>query len=1229
MRDEAHNDQEDERKGLYVVGLGASAGGLAAFEEFFGGLPDNTGMAFVVVQHLSPERKSELTSILDRFASIPVATVTDDIELKPDHIYVIPPDASLSLDGDILRLGEGPHGKHPHSSIDHFFESLAEAKHDHAIAVVLSGTQTDGARGIIAIKERNGLTMVQSPKEAEYSSMPRRAIETGHVDLILPAADLAQRIAAFSPGEAARFVAEAEKDKDEQLDFEHIYRKIIARVYSVTGHDFSNYKRSTMLRRLDRRRRLRQMPNLQSYLAVLGDEVEETRALFYEVLITVTAFFRDEEAFLALENEVIPRLFEGKEADEVIRVWIPGCATGEEVYSIAMLLWEESNRRERFPNFKLFATDIDKRAITQARRAVYSEASCARLTPQRRERFFEAENGGYRVISELRDRVLFAVHDVLQDPPFARQDLVSCRNLLIYLDREAQEKVFDIIHYALGAEGYLFLGTSEFIGQARDLFTPIDKRHRIYQSKSVSPVRLPRLNSTGTKLHRDPSPKSVEISQRRSNRHSLEYGHHKLLSLNYAPPSVLVDRDYEILHVAGDVAEFLRIPAGEPTSNLLKTVIPALRLPLRTALIEAFARSNGGVSSTEVLARIGDHRSKLRLTVRPATDASVIEGDVAQVSFERISETVDDVADDFVIDVSEADESLRRAITNIEEENEELKEKLSNTIERYETTTEELKTSNEELLTINEELQFTTEELETSKEELQSSNEELTIVNGEITNKIEQLDKVNSDLKNLFASTEIGTIFLDRELHIRRFTKPVAQYFNLLYSDIGRPLDHITHQLHYETLVEDAQQVLQDLQPIDREVETHDKDWFITRILPYRTVGDRIDGIVIVFFDITERKRVQRRLAESELLFRTVFERASDGLFLYKLDDASQPSTFIEVNESASRQLGFAHDEFTSMTLRDLVDPASVDVDGHLHSLQEQGEAVTELCFRTRTGETVDEEIRSRLLTVADEQTVLTVGRDITSQKAREDALVLAKEESERLAELRASFLANMSHEIRTPLTSIIGVSQLLQKRELPEKHDQMVRLIQTSGQRLQQTLDSVLDISRIEAGEMQPRYRNLDVICQVKDDVEMLRPLADRRGIELSFLSPHKELYFWTDIRFLHRIVYNLVENAIKFTEEGQVTVRLEARQEGLELRVIDTGIGIDEEFLPHLFAKFQQASIGTSRSYDGSGLGMALVSHLVEIMGGSIDVESEKGKGTTFSIVVPPHPEDADTED
>ncbi len=1221
-------DAPDTSPGRFpVVALGASAGGLKAFEEFFRALPTDTGMAFVLVQHLAPDQASSLAEILQRFTALSVTQVTETVQLEPNQVYVIPPNKGLEVKQGRLHLHPRSTERQPPASIDTLFRSLALDCQSYAVAIVLSGSGSDGAQGLVEVHKRGGFTMAQDPEEAEFSSMPKLAIETGRVDMVLTAGELASCLvegqrhsqqSRLQDGLSSQGSEERDKqESDSEQEFD--YGAITEKLHELTGTDFSHYKRPTMLRRLKRRIDANHLESLDAYEAYLSDHPEEAECLVEDLLIKVTEFFRDPDAFASLEKNFIPKLVDTCNAQTPIRVWVAGCATGQEAYSIAILLHEEFTRRNVLCDFKIFATDLDKRAIETARRGVFSAQDCASLSSERLQRFFTKDEG-YRIRPLIRDRILFAVHDILRDPPFASVNLVSCRNVLIYLDPNAQRRAFEVLHYALKHGGTLFIGQSEFVGMARDLFAPGDELHRIYQSRHTTKRISARSTWLSGGVQRE-SRKPLDFTLGHGGRESFEWGpvHHAALSRDYAPPSLLVNRQSSILHVMGDVRPYLLVPEGKPTTNVINSVHPGLRVKLRTALTVAFGQNATTTTGPLTFDDEGQSRT-VRVVVRSIEAGAYGEEGIALISFETWD---NEPVSSTKWASNPVDTSNQTDLDRLEDELETVRRELEARIDGQEIITEKLTTANEELLTINEELQSTTEELETSQEELQSTNEELTTVNLELHHKVNELNSVNSDLRNLLSSTNIGTIFLDPPLRIKRFTAPVTDVFNILDSDIGRPLEHITHNLDYSELIDDARNILETRVPIEREITSRDGRWFIARAAPYKTIQEEVDGVVLTFFETTERRIAQNKLRESELLFRTVFESASDAVFVFATGQDGLFTALENVNAGASRQLGYSASELMERTLEDFIDPTSVELDAFLATLRQEGVASSQMKFIANDARSHEVELTARKLEIAGNSKVVVVARNIAAQQAYEDGLLAAKLESDRLAETRATFLANMSHEIRTPLTSIIGVSQLLGECDLSEKEQTMVGLIQTSGRRLHQTLDSVLDISRIEAGEMEPRYGATQIVKEIVEDIEVLRPLAKRKGIALRFHHKLDEgLIFHTDVGFIHRIVNNLIQNAIKFTDAGEVEVKLEALEgDALRVTVRDTGIGIDEKFLPHIFEKFKQASVGNQRRYDGSGLGLALVKHLVDILGGTIVIQSAKNEGTTFVVSIPQH--------
>ncbi len=830
-----------------VVGLGASAGGVTALRAFFQHTPPDSGLAYVVILHLSPEYESRLPAVLQQTTAMPVREVDAPVPIEANTVYVISPTKHLSMSDGYLTLSEPDQPRGQRVAIDLFFRTLAKAHGRDAAAVVLSGAGSDGALGVTRIKEEGGITIAQDPSEAEYDSMPRSAIATGQVDVVLPVAQIPRQILNYyQQAQRIRLPSEiSQGDADNDA-----LRELFVLLRVRTGHDFASYKRATVLRRIGRRLQVNGATDLPSYLQILRERPDEVQALLRDLLISVTNFFRDPEAFAALDA-LLPRIFAAKRTDDQIRAWVAGCASGEEAYSLAILLREHAARLEQPPAVQVFATDIDEEAIAVAREGLYPDNIIADVSPERLHRFFTEEQGRYRIKKEIRDTVLFAPHNLLRDPPFSRLDLVTCRNLLIYLNREVQERVLELFHFVLYPDGKLMLGASESADSLPGLFTVVDKKHRIYSRRTV--VRLaPMLPSLPLAAQELPRPASA-LGAGPPQSTSFADLHQRLIA-TYGHPSVLVDSDYTIVHLAGEIDRFLRFPSGEPSYNLLKVVHPDLRMELRTVLFEA---TQQGIPSAVMHVRmaVGQGMRLVNMLVQPVLDPVGARG-FLWVLFTDTGAANDQPA-------RESDISAEPMVRRLDEELQRMREQLRLTIEQYETSNEELKASNEELQAMNEELRSTSEELETSKEELQSVNEELITVNQELKNKVDEISRVNSDLQNLMAASDIGTIFLDRELRVTRYTPHVEGLFNLIPTDINRPLAHVTHDLQYDRLLADASRVLERLVPLEREVAHRDGRWFLMRLLPYRTIEDRIDGVIVTFVDITARKRAEETLRQA------------------------------------------------------------------------------------------------------------------------------------------------------------------------------------------------------------------------------------------------------------------------------------------------------------------------------------------------------------------------------
>ncbi|TGS19208.1 PAS domain S-box protein [Mesorhizobium sp. M2E.F.Ca.ET.209.01.1.1] len=828
-----------------LIGIGASAGGIAALQKFFPEVPADSGFAYVVIQHLDAEHESVLASIIQRSTAIETQTAAEGMEIEPDKIYVTPPGVSVTVRDQRFHIAKMAATRARRTPIDDFFTSLAQEQAENAAGIILSGTGSDGTIGLRAIKERGGLTLAQ--ESAEYDGMMRSAVQSGLVDMVLPAEEMAVKVISYfrhsnhTEGERDR----RKRDVAEQLS------RIAALLRVRTGHDFSGYKDNTILRRIQRRMQVLQIDDPAAFYERLRDEPQQVDLLFQDLLIGVTSFFRDEHAFDVLERLVIPRLFESRKPDETIRVWVPGCATGEEAYSIAMLLKESAPRGAASPNLQIFATDIDERALEVARAGRYPATIATDITPKRLKEFFSREDGTYRVSADLREVCLFSSHNLLRDPPFSKLDLIACRNLLIYMGPELQEKIVPIFHYALRNNGYLFLGSSENVTRHARLFSTVDKTSRIFQKRGgVTPHRLPEFPLAAAARQTTPS------ARQRATNGTLQEVAERVIVERYAPAYVVTNAAGELMHSSGGTGKYLELAAGAPDHNVFSMARRGLRMDLRAALHKAASTGQVAIQNKISIGTNGG-RQTISLAVQPLpSDGSadplymLVFRDIGGIKPEPDDEPVHTTDDVESANVSQLERELR-----------ETKERLQITTEELESSNEELKSSNEELSSINEELQSSNEELETSKEELQSINEELQTVNAELNIRVDELSRANNDMANLLESTQIATVFLDRDLCIKSFTPTARDLFRLVESDVGRPLAHVRPRFPADGLQADMEQVLLRLGTIERQVEGTDSGRrYIMRVLPYRTVDNVIAGVVVTFVDVTQIARAEEKI---------------------------------------------------------------------------------------------------------------------------------------------------------------------------------------------------------------------------------------------------------------------------------------------------------------------------------------------------------------------------------
>ncbi|MDT8384128.1 MAG: CheR family methyltransferase [Gammaproteobacteria bacterium] len=921
-----------------IVGIGASAGGLDACKEFFEFLPADTGMAFVLVQHLDPHHKSMLTELLSRIARVPIQEVADGMRVEPDHVYIIPPNTELGILQGVLHLMPRNKASSPPLPIDFFLKSLAADQESMAIGVILSGSASDGTIGLKAIKTAGGITFAQDEASAKYSSMPHSAIAAGCVDFVLTPEYIAKELAriARQPVVLKKIAGVDDVLPDEGGDE---LNKIFLLLRARTGTDFTYYKHSTIRRRIHRRMVLHKLERLKDYLRYLRDNPAEQDGLFQDILINVTGFFRDPESFDFLQQSVFPRLEKQRPAESPIRIWVAGCSTGEEPYSLAIALLEYLGERASVTTVQIFASDIDDKAISKARAGIYPEGITADVSPARLQRYFNKVPGGYQVTKAVRDMCVFAVQNVAKDPPFSRLDMVCCRNLFIYLSNVLQKKVLQIFHYALKPQGFLLLGSSESISSGPSLFSLMDKKNKVYLKKSIMNMRQFEFTPESSTTARSPDQK--EMQHVTSTINEVRDKAERILLDEYAPPSVIINQAMEILQFRGHTGPYIEPVSGSASLNLMKMARADLIMDLRTAVRQAIKEDARVLRENVHMASEAGERRIITLQVVP------IKGHMAEdrsylILFEEKGGNrlaAQQKAQAQAEPRTQDEKDLR--ITELEQELVTTREYLQTIIEDQETTNEELQSANEEVQSTNEELQSTNEELETAKEELQSTNEELITVNEELVGRNQELTELNNDLTNLLESVQLPIVMLSEDMKIRHFTPSAARLFNVIDSDVGRPISDIKANIDVPDLQQRILKVMDSVMPDMLEVRDTDGIWYNLRIRPYKTSDKRIAGAVLVFLSMGSA--VERRLA-------AVVRDANDAVTLQDFK-----GNILAWNKSAERVYGYTESEAQAMNIHSLVpDSERSQTQEMIASLQQGGHVgAMETLRMTRAGETV------------------------------------------------------------------------------------------------------------------------------------------------------------------------------------------------------------------------------------------------------------------------------------
>jgi two-component system CheB/CheR fusion protein len=1201
-----------------IVGIGASAGGLEAFTELLKALPADTGMAFVLIQHLDPAHSSFLSQALGKTTSMKVVQVENGMRVKPDHVYVIPPDADVALAGAELVLVERPPAQ-PHLPVDSFLRSLAHERGSQAIGVVLSGTASDGTAGLRAIKGEHGITLVQDPQSAKFSGMPQSAIDAGVVDYTLPIPLIAEELVRLS---RHPYLAVAPELPPEQMD-EDALSQIFLVVREAVGVDYTEYKPATLQRRLARRMVVRKTRSLGEYLRILREDPQEARLLHEDILIHVTSFFRDPEVFEALKKHVFPELLRPSPEGAPIRIWVAGCSSGEEVYSLAIALLEFIDESPCPRPLQIFGSDISEEAIRTARHGLYPDSVVRELSEERRRRYFVKADGGYRVHKIVRELCVFVRHDLARDPPFSKLDLIACRNVLIYFALALQKRIVTTFHYCLNQPGYLVLGRAEGMVGFGHFFTTVDKTNKIF-ARTALPSRLRFAPPTkGQPIAGQPLDR-VSLEQHRSTVDVTRYVD-RLLLAKYAPAGLIVNEAMEVLQFRGHTGSYLEPAAGEPQNNVLKMARPGLLSALRDAFAQAKKEMAPVRKHSVAIGDDGSTRS-CDVVVIPITGFAGAKEALYVVLFE------DSVPAEKVSKGSAPRPARAAGLRDASRLRHELaatKEYLQSLIEEHGRTNDDLGSANEELISSNEELQSMNEELETAKEELQSANEELITVNDELHSRNQELHLVNADLVNLLDTVDLPVVILDVDRRIRRFTPKARGLMNLLPSDLGRPIDDIRPNVEMADLDQRIAESIATGSLKETEVQDREGRFYRMQIRPYRSADNRTDGAIVSLVDIDLLKHDVRDAEWARDYAAGIVEAVQVPLVV--LDDRLHA---LSANEAFYVEFGVKPESTEGKT--------PFQWEGGAWDIPQIRSVLEGLLFTPGSGfqgheVELDFAARKRWLSLSARTVKSRIGvpmvllaiEDITERKqaeAERAALLVearaAKDQAERANLAKDEFLATLSHELRTPLGTMLMHAQMMRRGGLDEDRvkrgsEAIERCVKTQSQ----LIDDLLDSSRIVTGKFKMEMEAVDLAAVTHAAIEAISGQAERKSIAIEAQVDRPVGRVSGDRTRLQQVLWNLLANAVKFTPaHGQVSVTLERAGGHAVIEVRDTGSGIDPAFLPNIFNRFSQEDSTTSRSYGGLGLGLAIVRHIVESHGGTVRAMSEgKGKGATFQVSLP----------
>ena len=1193
-----------------IVGIGASAGGLESLEHLFAALATDTNMAFIVIQHLSPDFKSLMDELIARHTEMPVTIAQDGMRVEANRVYLMPPRKEMIIRDRTLRLTD----KDPHTfslPIDQFFRSLAQDVGAQAVAMVLSGSGSDGSRGIVDVKQAGGLVMAETTASARFDGMPLSAVETGVVEHVQTPRDLARLLSGLPPLDKTR--------ETEALDEDPYLDQTLRMLRDGFGIDFSLYKTTTVARRIQRRIDMMQVGNPQDYVEKLRREPEELDALYQDLLIGVTQFFRDPQAFELLEREVIPQILDRVPVDQEVRVW---CA-GEEPYTIAMLLYEQLSARERPINVKILATDVHQQSLDLASAGVYGESQLANVEPRRLERFFTRRASGYQIVPELRALIVFARHNVTRDAPFTRMHLISCRNMLIYLQPPAQRTVLSLFHFGLATNGFLFLGPSESPGALSDELAVIDEHWKVYSKRRD--VQL--LAQVGLSLHRAGASRRPSIALDTGRIHGpdpLILATYDQLLDRFMPPGFLVDEDRSLIDTFAGAEKMLKVRRRRPSANLLELLDDELRSIVAGAIQRAI-KDKAPVAYTGVKMATEDGEMRGTLTAEPLfhprTGARHVLITFQQMSPELGARAMTTTAAATALPAGEAS---RERMSTLETE-------LAYTRETLQATIEELETSNEETQATNEELVASNEELQSTNEELHSVNEELYTVNAEYQTKIAELKELNTDMQHLLDGTDVGTVFLDRDLRIRRFTTRIASVFRFKQHDVGRKIGDFSHNIDRASLIADIGYVRNTGVTVEDEVRDHDGTPYFLRILPYRVAqrverpGEHptIEGVVLTLTDMTALDKARSRLAQLS----AIVESSDDAIIGKTLE-----GVITSWNRGAVRLYGYTPEEVIGRNAAMLMQP------GHEHELRAY-------LHRIARGETIEHvrsmrmrkdgralEISVTISPIFDQQHAIVgvsaIGRDISATvvahaelEDKNKQIHALLEQAEEAANRREQFLAMLSHELRNPLAAVTAAVGVMKGSPPAEVLERCKLALERQSAHMKRLLDDLLDVSRITRGKFDLRVEELDLRKPIESAIEATAPLLQQRGILLQVDLPQEPLPVRGDSSRLCQVIVNLLSNAANYSPHGSpVELHVRTKAGKINVRVKDRGVGIEPELLDRIFELFVQSEQKLDRSRGGLGVGLSLAKNIIELHAGTIEAHSDgPGRGSEFELWLP----------